>query len=220
MKKICITLGIAAIFSLYIGFLGDMGIAQTPSQQAFDLGIIPTMPGSVTPMQQAFEVRGNQTTLRIGIGTPTQQTFELRGSQASLGTETPTQLAFGLSGNQQMPETQANLISMQNVTISDIAKDGIALLIRVSNNMTTPIDLAGWKLVLNNGTAVFTFPSYTLLQNASVTVHATTGTNTQKDLFGSKFIWNGTSDIELLNDRETLVSEYRIVAPLMENSTI
>ncbi|MCJ7445319.1 MAG: lamin tail domain-containing protein [Methanotrichaceae archaeon] len=220
MKKICITLCIAAIFLLYIGFFGDTGIAQTPSQQAFDLGIIPTMPGSITPMQQAFEVRGNQTTLRIGTGTPTQQTFELRGSQVQLGTETPTQLAFGLHDNQELPETQANLLSTQNVTIFDIAKDGTALLVRVSNNMMTPIDLAGWKLVLNNGTAAFTFPSFTLLQNASITVHANIGANTQKDLFGSNFIWNGTSDIELLNDRGTLVSEYRIAVPLMENISI
>ena len=98
LKIIYSVLWVVICSLLCISFGQDIGIAQTPSQMAFDVGLLPKLPGMQTPSQQAFELRGNQTI--AVIGTPTQQTFELRDSQSTLDTETPTQQTFALRSNQ------------------------------------------------------------------------------------------------------------------------
>jgi Lamin Tail Domain len=220
LKIIYLALWIVISSSFCISFVQDVGIAQTPSQMAFDVGLLPTMPGTQTPSQQAFALRGNQTI--AVIGTPTQQTFELRGSQSTLGTETPTQQAFalrsiqptvesGTSAHQASPAAGSYQPVAPNVTISEVVKETDELKVMVANNMKVPANLTSWKLMLNNGTTTYEFPDFILQPNEMVAIHTQAGADTSTDLFRSNFMWNGTQDIELLNEKGFLVSEYRIV---------
>jgi hypothetical protein len=43
-----------------------------------------------------------------------------------------------------------------------------------------------------------------------VTVHTHSNPNTATDLFGSNFVWNGTRDVELIDQKGMLVSEYTL----------
>ncbi len=96
---------------LCISFGQDIGIAQTPSQMAFEVGLLPKNARNADSLTASFELRGNQTI--AVIGTPTQQTFELRGSQSTLGTETPSQQAFVL---RSVEPTRGTEISAQSLT--------------------------------------------------------------------------------------------------------
>jgi hypothetical protein len=219
MKYLALGIVISSLFCISVVL--DVGMAQTPSQMAFDVGLLPTMPGTQTPSQQTFVLRGNQTI--AVIGTPSQQTFELRGSQSTLGTETPMQQAFvlrsvqpavesGTSVQQGSPAAGSYPPVATNVTISEVVKETDELKVMVANYMIVPANLTSWKLMLNNGTKTYEFPNFILQPNGMVAIHTQAGADTPTDLFGSNFMWNGTQDIELSNEKEFLVSEYRIVA--------
>ena len=96
------------------------------------------------------------------------------------------------------------------VTISKVLKEGDALHVLVANNGTVAADLTDWKLTLNKGVNEYIFPSFTLNPNSIVTVHTHKNLNTATDLYGSNFTWNGTRDVELIDQTGKLVSEYAL----------
>jgi hypothetical protein len=67
-----------------------------------------------------------------------------------------------------------------------------------------------WKLTLNKGVNTYIFPNFAINPNTIITIHANTSANTATDLFGSNFSWNGTRDVELLDQTGTQVSEYTL----------
>ncbi len=97
-----------------------------------------------------------------------------------------------------------------NLTIFKVIKESDALHVIVANNGTVPANLTDWMLTLNNGTNKYVFPNFTLNPNSIVTVHTHMNANTATDLFGSNFVWNGTRDVELIDQKGTLVSEYTL----------
>jgi len=87
---------------------------------------------------------------------------------------------------------------------------GDALDVVVANDGTAPASLVDWKLTLNKGASTYIFPNFALNPNTVVTIHAIAGANTATDLFGSNFSWNGTRDVELLDQTGTQVGEYTL----------
>jgi len=202
---------IVIISSIFIALTGFAGTAQTPSQEAFEVGLPSTLPGPQTPTQQTYELHNH--TIMTGSGTPSQQVFSLRGSEATLGTETPSQLTFERPPNRSLFKKQVvkvSPLSPNGIIISKILKEGGSLFITVANNVTNPVNLTNWKLELNNGTVGYTLPNFILQPTSLVNIHSNKGSNTTTDLFGSNFVWNGTRSVGLFDDKGNLVS-YRIV---------
>jgi len=94
-----------------------------------------------------------------------------------------------------------------NVTIFKVLEEGDALHVLLANNGTIAADLTGWRLTLNKGTSEYIFPNFTLNPNSVVTVHAHMNVNTATDLYGSNFTWNGTQDVELMDQSGNLISQ-------------
>lgn len=143
---------------------------------------------SGTPYQEGFAA---------GIGEGTVQSTPV--------TETPSQAGFETTDTQT-----GSSIAEYIVTISKVLKEGDALHVLVANNGTVAADLTDWKLTLNKGVNEYIFPSFTLNPNSIVTVHTHKNLNTATDLYGSNFTWNGTRDVELIDQTGKLVSEYAL----------
>ena len=123
-------------------------------------------------------------------------------------TETPSQAVFDLRNtSNRIDPTQTS-----NTTIANALKEGDALHVLVANNGTTARNLANWRLVTDNRNLTFTFPVFTLMPNTMVTIHTHKGNNTASDLYGSNFMWNGTSEIKLIDNNGLLVYDYRLGA--------
>jgi hypothetical protein len=189
MKYIYSIICIAVIFSMTCSaFAQSMSTSGTTSQQGFADGI-PAGIGqgtstSGTPFQIGFETGNAQptsTSSRAGVKTATNSQPVSGGSTAGY-----------------------------NVTISKALQDGDALDVVVANDGTAPASLMDWKLTLNKGVNTFIFPNFAINPNTIVTIHANTGANTAADLFGSNFSWNGTRDVELLDQTGMQVSEYTL----------
>lgn len=140
-------------------------------------------------------------------GTPSQEGFVAGEAQTTPVTETPSQGGFE-TGDEQLGSV--NPTAGYNLTISKVIKEGDALHVIVANNGTIPANLSAWVLNLNNGTNKYVFPNFTLNPNSIVTVHTHMNANTATDLFGSNFVWNGTRDVELIDQNGILVSEYTL----------
>ena len=124
-------------------------------------------------------------------------------------TETPSQGVFETTDAQT---ASGGSPTVQNVTIFKVLKETDALHVLVANNGTIVADLTGWKLTLNKGASEYIFPSFTLNPNSVVTVHAHMNANTATDLYGSNFTWNGTRDVELMDQTGMLVSQKTLPA--------
>lgn len=140
-------------------------------------------------------------------GTPSQEGFEAGVVQTTPITETPSQGGFE-TGDGQLGSV--NSTAGYNLAISKVLKEGDALHVIVANNGTVPANLTDWMLTLNNGTDKYVFPNFMLNPNSMVTVHTHSNPNTATDLFGSNFMWNGTRDVELIDQNRMLVSEYTL----------
>jgi hypothetical protein len=142
-------------------------------------------------------------------GTPSQEGFAA-GTSAGLAqstptTETPSEIGFETTDAQTGSSTAGH-----NVTISKLLKEGDALHVLVANNGTIAANLMAWKLTLNKGVNEYIFPSFTLDPNSVVTVHTHKNVNTATDLYGSNFTWNGTREVELIDQTGKLVNEYAL----------
>lgn len=189
--------------------------SETPSQGGFIAGVVQTTPTSETPSQGSYEVGLNQT--NSITQTPSQGGFEAGVIQTTPTTETPSQGAFGVGVNQttstgETPSQASNTGSAVTdyITISKVIKESDALHVIVANNGTAPSNLTAWKLELNNGTNMYQFPDFMLQPMAEVTVHTHMNANTPTDLYGSNFTWNGTRDVELIDNMGKMVSEYKL----------
>lgn len=189
MRYIYSTICIAVILSMTCSaFAQSMSTSGTSTQQGFADGI-PAGIGqgsstSETPFQMGFET---------GIGQPKSTSF-----RAGVKTTTSSQPVSGGS------------TAGYNVTISKTLKEGDYLAVVVANDGTTPANLMDWKLTLNKGVSTYVFPNFAINPNTIVTIHANTSANTATDLFGSNFPWNGTRDVELLDQTGMQVSEYTL----------
>ncbi len=187
MKNIYSIICIAVIFSMTCSaFAQSMSTSGTPSQMGFADGI-PAGVGqgtstSQTPFQIGFET-----------GIPTKST--------SLG---------GVKTTTTSQPVSSGSTAGYNVTISKALMVGDALDVVVENDGTAPASLMDWKLTLNKGVSTYIFPNFAINPNTIVTIHANTGANTATDLFGSNFSWNGTRDVELLDQTGMQVSEYTL----------
>ena len=191
MKYIYSIICIAVIFSMTCSaFAQSMSTSGTTSQQGFADGI----PAGIGQMSSTSEAP-----FQIGFDTANAQPTST-SSQAGVKTTTATS---------SQPVSGASTAGY-NVTISKALKEGDALDVVVANDGTAPASLMDWKLTLNKGVNTFTFPNFALNPNTVITIHANTSANTATDLFGSNFPWNGTRDVELLDQTGKQVSEYTL----------
>jgi hypothetical protein len=141
-------------------------------------------------------------------GTPSQEGFaegiSAGVAQMAPATETPSQGVFETTDAQT---ASGSSTAGRDVTISKVLKEGDALHVLVTNNGTMAVDLTYWKLTLNKGASEYVFPSFTLNPNSMVTLHTHINVNTATDLYGSNFTWNGTRDVELMDQTGMLVSQ-------------
>lgn len=192
MKRISLAVLIAAASLICVSLAQNIDVTQTPSQGAFEVGVPHTFPGTETPSMQAYR-----------IGTP----------QRSPGTETPSQQAYQ-TGNQTATGAQPGVVAPLAegaASIYNLVKEGDGLQTMVINSGVAAVNMTGWRLALNNGTAIYAFPNFALEPGALVTVHPQDGTNTSTDLFGSNFGWNETRYVELLDESGAIVSEYALM---------
>ncbi len=80
----------------------------------------------------------------------------------------------------------------------------------LKNTSTKPINLTGWT-VKDAATHIYTFPSFILGGNASVTIFTGSGSNTAVELYwgSTRAIWNNDGDTLYLRDKNgNLVLEY------------
>lgn len=211
------TILIFVILSISSSFAQSISTSETPSQGGFEAGVVQTTPTTETPSQGAFRIGLNQT--NAIAQTPSQGGFEAGLVQTTPTTETPSQEAFAADVNQTASAgetpSQANHTGSttgNGVAISKVVKESDALHVMVANNGTVSANLTAWKLALNNGTNTYQFPNFMLQPMAAVTVHTHMNADTPTDLYGSNFTWNGTRDVELIDNMGKLVSEYRIQA--------
>jgi len=184
LKSIHLAILMAVILAVPCSFAQLISTSQTPTQGAYREGFNILPPGTQTPTQQAYEIGLNRP-LPV-TGTPSQQMFRSGLSQTAPVVPIPA----------------------YNVAIYDVLQDGDSLQVWVANNGTTPVNLAGWALVLNNGSSTYAFPAFLLQPTAVIAVHSNQGTDTLTDLYGSNFMWADTRDIELVDDNGLLVSEW------------
>lgn len=74
--------------------------------------------------------------------------------------------------------------------------------VQISNTGSSPVSLSGWKIKDDGSKHTYTFPSYTLSPEATVTVYTEKGTNSATELYwqlGSP-IWNNDGDTAYLYD--------------------
>ncbi len=141
-------------------------------------------------------------------GTPSQESFAAdTTTQGTPITETPSQEGFETSDGQTV---SGSTNAEHNLTIAKVIKEGDALHVIIANNGTNPANLTGWMLTLNNGAKKYVFPNFMLNPSSMVTVHTHMNPNTATDLFGSNFMWNGTSDVELVDQNGMLVNKYTL----------
>ena len=191
MKYIYSIICIMVIFSMTCSaFAQSMSTSGTTTQNGFADGI----PAGIGQMSSTSEAP-----FQIGFDTANAQPTST-SSQAGVKTTTTTS---------SQPVSGASTAGY-NVTISKALKEGDALDVVVANDGTAPASLMDWKLTLNKGVNTFTFPNFALNPNTVITIHANTSANTATDLFGSNFPWNGTRDVELLDQTGKQVSEYTL----------
>ncbi|MDD1753526.1 MAG: lamin tail domain-containing protein [Methanotrichaceae archaeon] len=217
MKSIYLLISIAIMFLIHGSIAQLISTTDTPYQGSFQAGITQgSTPSTMTPyqgsFQAGFDLRSTPSTM-----TPYQGSFEVGTNQKSTSTiQTPSQMTFAGGNNEStqiMPPVQASgnvPAQMYNISIANALKEGDALHVLVANNGTTAMDLANWRLVTDNRNLTFTFPIFTLMPRAMVTIHTHEGNNTASDLHGSNFMWNGTREIKLLDNNGMLVYDYRI----------
>lgn len=197
---------IAVIFSMTTCFAQSISTTGTPSQEGFAAGTsasIAYTPSTGTPFQIGFDTGVTQTT--PATETPFQAGFDTGVTQTTSTTETPSEVGFETTDAQTGSTTAG-----YNVAISKVLKESDALHVLVANNGTIAAVLTDWKLTLNKGASEYIFPSFTLNPNSMVTVHTHKNANTATDLYGSNFSWNGTRDVELIDQTGKLVSEYEL----------
>jgi hypothetical protein len=161
-----------------------------------------------------FLIHGSFAQLVSTTDIPSQSMFRAGYFGSTPSTITPSQMTFG-GGNNIAPQISSPIsvpTQMHNISIANALNEGDALHVLVANNGINAIDLANWKLVTDNQNLAFTFPVFTLTPRTMVTIHTHKGNNTMSDLYGSNFVWNGTSEIKLLDNNGMLVYDYRIGA--------
>ena len=197
MKSIYLLISIAIMFLIHGSFAQLM--STTPSQGSFLASTYTgSTPSTMTPSQGNFQLgTPQQSTSAIQI--PSQMTFA-GGNKKSTQISSPVQI-----GGSAPTQTH-------NISVANALKEGDALHVLVANNGMNAVDLANWKLVTDNQDLTFTFPAFTLMPRTLVTIHTHKGNNTVSDLYGSNFMWNGTSEIKLFDNNGMLVYDYRIGA--------
>ena len=169
-------------------FAQSMSTSGTTSQQGFADGI----PAGIGQMSSTSEA-------------PFQIGFEKGNAQS-----TSTSFQAGVKTTTSDQPVSGASTAAYNVTISKALEEGDALDVVVANDGTAPASLMDWKLTLNKGVNTYIFPNFAINPNTVVTIHANTSANTPTDLFVSNFSWNGTRDVELLDQTGKQVSEYTL----------
>jgi hypothetical protein len=189
MRYIYSTICIAVILSMTCSaFAQSMSTSGTTTQQGFADGI----PAG------------------IGQGTSTNQAPFQMGFETGIAQSPSTSFRAGAKTTTNSQPVSGGSNAGYNVTISKALRSGDALDVVVANDGTAPANLMDWKLTLNKGVSTYIFPNFAINPNTVVTIHANTSANTATDLFGSNFSWNGTRDVELLDQTGMQVSEYTL----------
>jgi competence protein ComEC len=109
--------------------------------------------------------------------------------------------------------TQSIALGDAFVTIREITDGGaLAQEAVILTNIGAKVNLIGWTLVDSEGRK-FTFPDLTLLTEAEVKVHTTSGTNTATDLYWGQTAprWSASGTIAYLRDPAgKLIATYRV----------
>ncbi|WP_319506336.1 lamin tail domain-containing protein [uncultured Methanolobus sp.] len=83
--------------------------------------------------------------------------------------------------------------------------------VKIQNTGSSPVSLDGWIIVDEGEKHTYTFPSFTLITGATVTVHTGYGTNTATDLYwGTNYVWNNDGDYARLYDSDGNLVDTRV----------
>jgi beta-lactamase superfamily II metal-dependent hydrolase len=102
--------------------------------------------------------------------------------------------------------------SVQSPIESNVYVSGLNLQeewVKLSNKGTSPISLNGWKIKDEGSKNIYTFPSYTLNSESTLTLYTKKGANSAAEIYwgSGSSIWNNDGDkAYLYNDRGELVS--------------
>jgi len=127
------------------------------------------------------------TTQKAGSGEETKATYS--GSGAYSSTDSTTN---------EEPETPSS--TEATVSVSDLSLQDEW--VKISNQGSSPVSLTGWKIEDDGSKHTYTFSSYTLDSQATVTLYTGEGTNSATKLYwqlGSP-IWNNDGDTASLSD--------------------
>jgi Lamin Tail Domain len=94
-------------------------------------------------------------------------------------------------------------------------------LVKISNNGSSNISLAGWKL-MNKENLSYTFPKdFILKAGASIRVHSMAGNENSTDLYNSSILWSKKGDTAILKDSMGMIaSEYAYSALIEASSSV
>lgn len=135
--------------------------------------------------------------------------FRTDESGTIVATSDGTDVTFNASPSTTSTSTTTTTTS-DSVKITNI--DLNAEIATITNNGSTDVDLTGWKLVSEQGSQTFNFPSGTILKAGQVLQivsgpNAAAGTNTL--LWTKSYIWNNNGDPgALYNSQGQVVSRY------------
>lgn len=119
-------------------------------------------------------------------------------------TPTPTTVAPTKTSTPQ-PTTKTPTPTPAPSSSSGLSITGLSLSdewVKISNDGSASVSMTGWKVQDEGGKHTYTFASFTLAPEATVTLHTGKGTNTAVDLYwgsGSP-IWNNDGDTTYLYD--------------------
>ena len=134
--------------------------------------------------------------------TPTAMPTTPTATVMALATSTPVSVTASTSG------TGSTLVTIRQIDSSGVLADEAIVLINLGNK----VNLSGWTLS-DGDNHKYTFPDLTLLPNAEVHVHTTTGTNNAVDLYWGQpsALWSGSGIIAYLRDPSgKLMATYRV----------
>ncbi|KKG83662.1 beta-lactamase [Methanosarcina mazei] len=135
-----------------------------------------------------------------GDGSPSASMVTRRAGSEGVGSEAsePEGIGPGMNGISSSVES--------TVYVSDLSlRDEW---IEITNRGSSPVSLKGWKIEDESSKHTYTFPSYTLDSQATVTLYTGKGTDTATEIFwgSGNPIWNNDGDTAYLyNDNGNLV---------------
>jgi hypothetical protein len=123
-----------------------------------------------------------------------QKTEPSEVRSASTGTSSSTASSTTKSKESAMPSSTESSVYVSDLNLQDEW-------VKVSNKGSSPVYMDGWKIEDEASKHTYTFPSYILGPESTVTVYTEKGTSTATELYwGLSPVWNNDGDTVYLYD--------------------